>query len=100
MLHTIDENKASMVTKLLKHWRVGEVAEKAWLSDYCGSRFDQLLEMHACLRTLFPYDRELAYSWVTAKNKAFEGRSPLDFMLNEPHGIAHALHYLQSAMQR
>lgn len=50
MLHQIDENKASMVTQLLKHWQAGEVAEKAWLSDYCGSRYDQLLEMHACLQ--------------------------------------------------
>jgi hypothetical protein len=100
MLHEINENKVSMVTQLLKHWQAGEVAEKAWLSDYCGSRLDQLLEIHACLRTLYPYDRELAYSWVTAKSSAFEGRAPLEVMLNEPNGIAHALHYLRCAMQR
>jgi hypothetical protein len=100
MLHQIDENKASMVTQLLKHWQAGEVAEKAWLSDYCGSRYDQLLEMHACLRTLFPYDRELAYGWVTINNRAFDNRTPLDVMLNEPNGIAHALHYLRCAMER
>ena len=99
MLHKINENKASMVTQLLKHWQAGEVADKAWLSDYCGSRFDLLLEIHACLRTLYPYDRELAYSWVTTKNKAFKGRAPLDFMLNEPNGLAQALDYLRCAMR-
>lgn len=31
MLHQINENKTSMITKLLKHWQAGEVAEKAWL---------------------------------------------------------------------
>ena len=100
MLHQIHENKAKMVAQLLKHWQAGEVAEQTWLSNPCGARFDQLLEMHACLRTLFPYDRDLDYSWVTTNNRTFDGRSPLDVMLNEPHGIAHVLHYLRCAMQR
>ncbi|MES2908982.1 MAG: antitoxin Xre/MbcA/ParS toxin-binding domain-containing protein [Pseudomonadota bacterium] len=100
MLHQIDENKASMVAKLLEHWQAGEVAEKAWLSDYCGSRYEQLLEMHACLRTLFPYDQELVYGWVTARSKAFDGKAPLEIMLNESDGIAQALHYLRCALQK
>jgi len=100
MLYKVDENKASMVAQLLKHWQAGEVAENAWLSDYCGSRFDRLLETHACLRTLYSHDRELAYSWVNAKSRAFKGRTPLDVMLNEPNGIADVLHYLRCAMQR
>ena len=100
MLHQIDENKARMVTQLLKYWQAGEVAEKAWLSDYCGLRFDLLLEIHDCLRTLFPYDREIVYGWVNAKNKSFDGTLPLDVMLNEPDGIAQVVHYLRGAMQR
>ena len=93
MLHQIDENKTSMVNQLLKHWQAGEVAENAWLSDYCGS-------LHACLRTLFPHDQEVVYGWVSASNKAFDGKAPLEIMLNEPDGIAQALHYLRSALQR
>lgn len=100
MLHQLDENKAKMVAQLLKHWQAGEVAEQAWLSNYCGARYDQLLEIHACLRTLFPYDREFVYSWVTAKNKSFDGRTPLEVMLIEPNGITQTLHYLRCAMQR
>ena len=100
MLHQIDENKTSMVNQLLKHWQAGEVAEKAWLSDYCGSRYDQLLEIHGCLKTLFPHDRHIVYGWVTSQNKAFDGKAPLDIMLNEPDGIAQVLHYLRSALQR
>lgn len=100
MLHQIDENKTRMVTQLLKHWQAGEVAEKAWLSDYCGSRYDQLLEIHACLRTLFPYDRAVVYGWISLKNEAFDGKAPLEVMLNEPDGIAQALHYLRSTLQR
>ena len=100
MLHQIDENKTSMVAKLLKHWHAGEVAEKAWLSDYCGSRYDQLLEIHGCLKTLFPNDLHIVNGWVTSQNKAFDGRAPLDVMLHEADGISHVLHYLRSAMQR
>jgi len=49
---------------------------------------------------LYPYDLELVYGWIAAKNKALKGRAAVDFMLNEPKNIAHALHYLRCAMQR
>ena len=100
MLHQIDENKTSMVTKLLKHWQAGEVAEKAWLSDYCGSRYDQLLEIHGCLKTLFTCDQHIVYGWVTSQNKAFDGKTPLDVMLHEADGISQIVHYLRIAIQR
>lgn len=36
-----------------------------------------LLGIHKSLRLLFPYNRELAYGWMSQPNKAFDGQSPV-----------------------
>lgn len=44
-----------------------------------------LLEIHAGLRMLFPEDSELRWSWIHQRHNAFNGRAPLDVLL-EGHG--------------
>lgn len=41
-------------------------------------RAGHLLAIHKNLRLLFPHNRELAYRWMSTRNKAFEGRTPVD----------------------
>lgn len=41
-------------------------------------RAGNLLSIHKNLRLLFPYDRDLAYSWMRARNRAFDGRTPVE----------------------
>ncbi len=37
-----------------------------------------LLGIHKSLRLLFPHNRELAYAWMTQRNRAFEGMTPVE----------------------
>ena len=45
-----------------------------------NERAGHLLAIHKNLRLLFPYNRELAYRWMSTRNKAFEGRTPVDMV--------------------
>lgn len=37
-----------------------------------------LLGIHKSLRLLFPHNPELAYAWMTTRNRAFEGMTPVE----------------------
>ena len=42
------------------------------------ARVGHLLGIHKSLRIIFPHDRDLAYRWICAPNRRFDGASPLD----------------------
>lgn len=44
-------------------------------------RIMHLLRIHESLRLLFPQNRDLAYRWMTTKNKAFTGRTPVQAII-------------------
>jgi hypothetical protein len=41
-------------------------------------RAGHLLAIHKNLRLLFPHNRDLAYKWMSTRNNAFEGRTPVN----------------------
>jgi len=90
---------AKMVMTLLEHWKLSTedqaallgiaTSNRAALSNYrkgkpIGTsrdhyeRVGHLLGIHKSLRLLFPQNRELAYRWMTTRNRAFENRSPVE----------------------
>ncbi|MBC2770619.1 MbcA/ParS/Xre antitoxin family protein [Pusillimonas minor] len=90
---------AKMVMSLLDHWKLGTedqaallglaASNRAALARYrkgeaIGSSRDQyervghLLGIHKSLRLLFPHNRDLAYRWMTTRNKAFDNRTPIE----------------------
>jgi hypothetical protein len=90
---------AKMVMRLFDHWKLSTedqaallglaASNRAALSNYrsgkpIGTSRDQyervghLLGIHKNLRLLFPQNRDLAYSWMTTRNKAFDNRSPVN----------------------
>jgi uncharacterized protein (DUF2384 family) len=90
---------AKMVMRLFDHWKLTTedqaallglaASNRAALSNYrsgkpIGTSRDQyervghLLSIHKNLRLLFPQNRDLAYSWMTTRNKAFDNRYPVD----------------------
>jgi hypothetical protein len=76
----------------LARYRRGEpLADSA---DLLG-RVGHLLGIHKALRILFPHDRDLAYRWVTAPNRRFDGRTPLALMREHGYeGILAVRRYL------
>lgn len=59
----------------LGRYRRGEpIAASRDMADRAGN----LLAIHKSLRLLFPNNPELAYSWIKAKNRAFNGNSPIE----------------------
>jgi hypothetical protein len=59
----------------LARYRRGEpLADSADLLARAG----HLLGIHKSLRIIFPHDRDLAYRWIAAPNRRFDGASPLD----------------------
>lgn len=90
---------AKMVMQLLEHWRLGTEDQAALLGLSGGNRAalaryrngapigtsrDQLervghlLGIHKNLRLLFPQNRDLAYRWMSTRNRAFDNLTPVD----------------------
>lgn len=90
---------ARMVMTLLDHWKLGTEDQAALLGIAAGNRAaltryrrgepigtsrDQyervghLLGIHKSLRLLFPHNRDLAYRWMTTRNKAFDNLTPVE----------------------
>lgn len=98
--HPIDRSAiARMLMKLFDHWGMSteeqldvlglSTANRAALSRYRKGepiaqnrdmldRAGYLLAIHKNLRLLFPRNRDLAYSWMRTRNKAFDGRTPVE----------------------
>ena len=45
-----------------------------------NERAGHLLAIHKNLRLLFPHNRDLAYRWMSTRNRAFDGRTPVDMV--------------------
>jgi transcriptional regulator with XRE-family HTH domain len=58
------------------------------------ARAGHLLGIHKALRILFPHDRDLAYGWVSAPNRRFGERAPLEFMKQGFEGLLAVRRYL------
>ncbi|MBS4095688.1 MAG: DUF2384 domain-containing protein [Sulfuricella sp.] len=90
---------ARMVIRLFEHWKLGSEDQLAMLGLSTGNRgalsryrkgeplapsrdllerAGHLLAIHKNLRLIFPQDRDLAYAWMTRRNRAFEGRTPVE----------------------
>ena len=90
---------AKMVMTLLDHWQLSTEdqaallgiagSNRAALSNYrngkpIGTSRDQyervghLLGIHKNLRLLFPQNRDLAYRWMSTRNKAFDNLTPVE----------------------
>lgn len=86
---------ATMVTRLLERWNLTSVEQAALLGLSTASRSTlaryregepladsrdlldragHLLGIHKSLRILFPYDRDLAYGWMTQFNRRLGAR--------------------------
>lgn len=59
----------------LARYRKGEpISSSRDMMDRAGT----LLAIHKNLRLLFPRNPELRYSWMKTRNKAFQGRTPVE----------------------
>lgn len=103
-LPTPSEDKgalARMVMALFDHWQLDTEDQAALLGlapgnrtalaryrkgEPIGSTRDQLervghlLGIHKNLRLLFPHNRDLAYRWMTTRNRAFGHRTPVELV--------------------
>ena len=99
------EKQLSMVMPLFEHWTINEGEQRALLvteadpPDQQQERLQLLLSIHAWLRTLFPYNRDLAYVWVTTKNADF-GCRPLDIMVQDLEGLKRIEQHLRNVTDR
>lgn len=90
---------AKMVVQLFEHWKLSTEEQLALLGLGAASRSaltryrkgeplaqsrdlldraGNLLAIHKNLRLLFPHNRDLAYAWMSTRNKAFGGRTPAE----------------------
>lgn len=95
----------SMVMQLFEHWAISEDEQRALLGpetdppDQQQERLQLLLSIHAWLRTLFPYNRDLVYSWVIMENTDF-GCRPLDIMVQGLEGLKRIEQHLRNVTDR
>lgn len=59
-------------------------------------RVGWLMSIHAGLRTIYPYNRGLVYSWISAPNKGLtDGKSPLEIIADPNRdGLREIEHYI------
>lgn len=113
---------SKMLMKLFDHWSLSIAEQAALLGLHSESRTSMkgyragkplansqdlleraghLLAIHKSLRILFPYDRDLAYSWVRSPNRTFHGKSPLEVMIEYRFaGLLKVRAYLEHARGR
>lgn len=100
------ERLVRMVTKLFELWNLsfedqmallGLSEEGEYLIDHRDfiERVKNILTIHASLRILFHQNRELVYAWPVTPNLAFDGKTPVSFMIEKGSiGIAEVRRYL------
>ena len=108
-----------MVMTLLEHWKLPAEDQAALLGitttnrtaltryrkgEAIGSSRDQfdrvghLLGIHKNLRLLFPQNRDLAYRWMSTRNKAFDNLTPVDVVKEQGFsGLLRVRTYLDRA---
>jgi len=95
----------SVVMQLFEHWAISEDEQRALLGpetdppDQQQERLQLLLSIHAWLRTLFPYNRDLVYAWVTIDSADF-GCRPLDIMVRGLEGLKRIEKHLRNVTDR
>ena len=106
---------ARMIVQLLDHWQLNATDQslllglssqsRSTLSRYRRgepladsadmlARAGHLLGIHKALRIIFPHDRDLAYRWVSAPNRRFGERAPLEIMKQGFEGLLAVRRYL------
>lgn len=106
---------ARMIVQLLDHWQLNAADQSLLLGLSSQSRSTlaryrrgepladnadllaragHLLGIHKALRILFPHDRDLAYRWVSAPNRRFGERAPLEIMKQGFEGLLAVRRYL------
>ena len=115
------QSLARMVMSLFGHWKLSQEDQIALLGLIPGSqaqlsryrdgsaivasrdqyeRLGHLLAIHKNLRLLFPRNRELSYKWITRKNKAFDGHSPVEVIRERGFsGLLIIRYYLDKKME-
>lgn len=59
-------------------------------------RIGHLLAIHKCLRMIFPMNTKLAYEWPTTPNKYFNGRTPVQVVIDDGFlGLVEVRKYLE-----
>lgn len=90
---------ARMVTRAFEHWKLGTEEQLAMLGLATNNRTalgryrrgeplaanrdlleraGHVLAIHKNLRLIFPQDPDLAYAWMSQRNRAFDGRTPVE----------------------
>ena len=59
-------------------------------------RVGNLLGIHKNLGILYPHNRDIVYRWVSARNQAFDGKTPIETMKKDLNGIIAVRGYLDS----
>lgn len=110
---------AKMVMQLFEHWKLTtedqlsllglSATNRSALTRYRKGeplantrdlleRAGHLLAIHKNLRLLFPHDRDLAYAWMTTRNRAFDGKTPVEVIGEWGFsGLMHVRAYLDRA---
>ncbi len=109
------ERLARLIAKLFEHWGLStpdqamllglSLDSRATLARYRRgepladsadllARAGHLLGIHKALRIVFPHDIDLAYRWVTAPNRRFGDRAPLEVMRQGFEGVLAVRRYL------
>lgn len=110
------ESLARTVTRLFDHWQLAATDQAALLglspdsrtalsryrrgqalpdSEDLLARVGHLIAIHDALRIMFPENPELAYAWVSAPNRNFDGQTPLAYMRGNGFlGVAKVRRYL------
>jgi len=64
------------------------------------SRASLLLSIHKNVRLLYPDNSDLAYTWMSKKNKAFDNRTPIDWAAEKGlGGLIYVREYLVDVVE-
>lgn len=106
-----------MVLRLFDLWQISPKCQAALLNRSLGTirryrsggcfrideemydRIGMLLVIHKNLRILYPYNLDLVYRWVSARNQTFDGQPPIEIMKQGLYGLRRVWRYLEYLLQ-
>jgi len=105
---------AKMIRRLFERWQLSvddqtallggldpRYLEEALLGDLeLQKRAEHLLEIHRCLRVIFPKNPDMAYHWVAQPNRTYDNRPPLEVMKRGFDGLEQVRRYLKAELCR
>jgi len=64
------------------------------------SRIEMIIRIHMILRTMYPHNREIVYSWMKYPQEVIGGAIPINFILENSSLVHKRINFIKNSLER